>query len=124
MYRLTNIAGQVQRIADGLAIPEDPENRDYVEYLAWLDLGNAPAAADPLPTASPTEQIEALERQYLLPRVAREFMLTIMENEARERASSLGMTQAQALAYLRSENTGYRKAKELDEQIRALRALL
>ena len=29
-----------------LAIPKDPMNGDYVEYLAWVDAGNTPEAAD------------------------------------------------------------------------------
>jgi hypothetical protein len=39
----------VQRIADGAFVPFDPANRDYQEYLAWLDAGNTPDAADPIP---------------------------------------------------------------------------
>lgn len=36
----------VLRVSDGAAIPPDPENRDYAEYLAWCDTGNAPALPD------------------------------------------------------------------------------
>jgi|TARA_R100000781_G_scaffold84589_1_gene52045 hypothetical protein len=28
------------------AIPKDPANADYAEYLKWLDAGNTPEAAD------------------------------------------------------------------------------
>lgn len=57
-------------------------------------------------------KIDALEREALLPRVAREFM----------------MIQFQAVAAAQGvdpmENFGYRKVKELDDKINALRASL
>jgi hypothetical protein len=37
----------VLRISDGAFIPFDPGNRDYQDYLAWLEDGNEP---DPAPT--------------------------------------------------------------------------
>ena len=36
----------VIRTTDGAAIPFDSDNRDYVEYLAWLAEGNAPTPAE------------------------------------------------------------------------------
>lgn len=36
----------VQRVSDGAFIPFDPANRDYQEYLAWVEAGNEP---DPAP---------------------------------------------------------------------------
>lgn len=36
----------VQRVADNAFIPFDPANRDYQEYLQWLEAGNKP---DPAP---------------------------------------------------------------------------
>ena len=65
---------------------------------------------------SPASQIEALERQYMLPRPVRDVLLPLMEAKAAE----LGYTPAQ----LRIANPGYRRVKELDEQIAALRAML
>jgi hypothetical protein len=41
----------VQRMADNAFIPFDGGNRDYQEYLAWLDAGNTPDPA-PEPPAS------------------------------------------------------------------------
>ena len=52
MYRkLLNIDGtenteQIQRISDNAFIPFDEANRDYQEYLQWLDEGNTPEEAE------------------------------------------------------------------------------
>lgn len=69
--------------------------------------------AEPVP---PAAQIDALERHHMLPRPVRDVMLGLMEKEA----AALGLTPEQ----LRLANPGYRRVKELDEQIAALRALL
>ncbi len=42
MYKLTPDPNIVQRIADTAFIPNDPGNRDFVEYQAWLAQGNRP----------------------------------------------------------------------------------
>jgi hypothetical protein len=34
------------RLSDGAAIPMNPDNTDYQEYLKWLEAGNTPEAAD------------------------------------------------------------------------------
>lgn len=36
----------ILRVADGAAIPTDPANTDYQQYLAWLEAGNTPLPAD------------------------------------------------------------------------------
>lgn len=69
--------------------------------------------AEPVP---PAAQIDALERLHMLPRPVRDVMLGLMEKEA----AAVGLTPAQ----LRLANPGYRRVKELDEQIAALRSLL
>lgn len=47
MYRKTlNIDGTesttIFRVADSAFIPADRDNRDYQQYVAWLDEGNEP----------------------------------------------------------------------------------
>lgn len=32
----------IQRLSDGAFIPLSPGNRDYDEYLVWLEAGNTP----------------------------------------------------------------------------------
>jgi len=51
MYKSTPIPfGQTEpscviRTSDGAAIPFDPDNTDYQEYLRWLKAGNTPEPA-------------------------------------------------------------------------------
>jgi hypothetical protein len=40
----------VQRLSDGAFIPFDPANKDYQEYLQWIEAGHEPDPA-PEPTA-------------------------------------------------------------------------
>jgi hypothetical protein len=37
-----DLSTSVKRRVDGAFIPPDPANRDYQEYLTWLDQGNTP----------------------------------------------------------------------------------
>lgn len=48
MYKLKNDKAII-RTTDNACIPKDQKNRDYKEYLAWLDAGNTPEPADPEP---------------------------------------------------------------------------
>jgi len=45
IYQLTQ-GDTIFRIEDSAFIPQDPDNRDYQEYLAWLAEGNEPLPAD------------------------------------------------------------------------------
>jgi hypothetical protein len=49
MYKQVLLKGVVQNIVlreDGAHIPFDSDNKDYQEYLKWLDEGNSPLPAD------------------------------------------------------------------------------
>ena len=61
MYQLTT-GTSIIRLSDGATIPNDPGNRDYREYLDWLDAGNTPepAPAPPPPPPSYTAFWDAL----------------------------------------------------------------
>lgn len=70
--------------------------------------------------ATPSEiarfRIETMEREQLMPRATREFMLTFMEAQALE----MGVTQETLMA----KNALYRRVKQFEDQITALRAQL
>jgi hypothetical protein len=60
-YQLTT-GTSIKRLSDGAFIPNDPGNRDYREYLDWLEAGNTPdpAPAPPPPPPSYTAFWDAL----------------------------------------------------------------
>lgn len=63
-YQLTTNEHIILRVADNAHIPDDPANRDYQEYLAWLAMGNTPDPA-PLPPTPP--EPEPLELPPVMP---------------------------------------------------------
>jgi hypothetical protein len=60
-YQLTT-GTSIIRLSDGATIPNDPGNRDYRDYLDWLEAGNTPepAPAPPPPPPSYTAFWDAL----------------------------------------------------------------
>ena len=60
-YQLTT-STSIKRLSDGAFIPNDPGNRDYAAYLAWVEEGNTPepAPAPPPPPPSYTAFWDAL----------------------------------------------------------------
>ena len=52
MYQLTS-STSIIRLSDGALIPQAPGNRDYREYLDWLEAGNTPEPAPPPPAPGP-----------------------------------------------------------------------
>jgi hypothetical protein len=53
MYQLTT-STSIKRLSDGAFIPNDPGNRDYREYLDWIDAGNTPEPAPAPPPPPPS----------------------------------------------------------------------
>jgi hypothetical protein len=57
LYALTASSDTILRASDGVFIPTDPANADYVAYLAWVAAGNTP---DPyVAHVSPQAQLAA-----------------------------------------------------------------
>lgn len=75
----------------------------------------------PQPPAPPTpqEQIDQIERDTMMNRAAREALLLLIEREAMR---EYGVDQATAQAGLYASNPAYKKVKDIDNQIVALRA--
>ena len=61
-YQLTATDASVMRTEDGACIPNDPANRDWVEYQQWLADGGVPDPyVEPEPVApEPTPEQEIL----------------------------------------------------------------
>ena len=52
MYQLTS-GDTILRLSDNASIPKAPGNRDYREYMEWLEAGNTPEPAPPPPAPGP-----------------------------------------------------------------------
>ena len=57
-YKLTD-NDTIIRTNDGASIPPDPANSDFAEYLEWVEEGNTPEAADPIPDPTWLEKRQA-----------------------------------------------------------------
>jgi len=114
--------------------PLDAQRPGLVRYqigAVWVDVTDAAnqASAQAQYTAylavqekeQKAQLIASLEAKELLPHGVRVFMLMSMENEAMEAYS---LTRPQAVAALTAGNSGYRRVKELHDQIAALEAQL
>jgi hypothetical protein len=62
-YQLTATESSVIRTADGAWIPNDPANRDWVEYQQWLEDGGVP---DPYVEPPPPEPAPPTPEQEVL----------------------------------------------------------
>lgn len=82
------------------------------------------AVLPPPPPPDYAAQIAELERQHMLPKATRKFMLSFMEQTAIQQGAGQGFTPEQSLAALAAGNPGYAAVKALDNQIEALEALL
>jgi hypothetical protein len=66
-YRLTAFYDDVIRTADDAYIPNDPLNRDWVEYQDWLAEGGVPDPYVPLtPPAPPPEDVVLYDHENRL----------------------------------------------------------
>jgi len=63
-YRLNEEGGVVLK-AYNMAIPEDPRNRDYREYLKWLEDGNTPDPAPATPAPTNQELLDASDQKMI-----------------------------------------------------------
>jgi hypothetical protein len=57
-YQLLNDTTTVLRREDNAYVPNDPANRDWQEYLAWVADGNVPDPAPLPPEPPPPEPLE------------------------------------------------------------------
>jgi hypothetical protein len=61
-YQLTATDSTIIRTEDGAYIPNDPANRDYAEYLKWVEDGGV---ADPYVPPEPTAPVPTQEQEVL-----------------------------------------------------------
>ena len=96
MYQLTT-GTSIKRLSDGAFIPNDPGNRDYREYLEYLEAGNTPepAPAPPPPPPSYTAFWDALLASAVYGSIRTQSMASLpMNTLATEFIALLGDAQA------------------------------
>jgi hypothetical protein len=96
-YQLTDSADIVRRNADQAYIPNDPANRDWVEYQQWLEDGNEPDpyAEPPVPKPSPApEDVLLLDHENRLRTLEGQPPLTVEEFIAQKGKVNAEQTQA------------------------------
>lgn len=118
------------RGANGEVICFGPNQDWYVPTIpagCSLTIEELPPDSTPHPNIAILAQIEAIEAATKTGRFAREFMLTAMIREAGEDAAkALASDPATTItaASILAAHYGYQKAKLVNDQITALRALL
>jgi hypothetical protein len=65
MYQLTRTE-VILRLADSAYIPAAKDNSDYMQYLLWLEEGNTPQEAEPVPIVIPQEVTKFQAKAALL----------------------------------------------------------
>lgn len=111
MYKLN--ANSIIRQSDNASIPLDPANRDYAEYLEWVEAGNTPEPMDiPNPNVAILAQISGIEDSTGVPRVVREFMMRAAEKDAAVTGVNL------------ATDAPYQRVKAVDDMVRNLRGRL
>ena len=63
-YQLTQYE-TIIRLSDNANIPPDPANTDYQQYILWLEEGNQPLLAEPIPEPTPLTPEEKLQASGL-----------------------------------------------------------
>ena len=116
MYKLTSSNTTVQRLSDNAFIPFDGGNRDYQEYLEWLEKGNTPEPYVPPPPPVPQSitrrqcAIELRERNLITPQEALNMtrtgippaMIQTLFNQMTENDRILAETDFAADTYMRT----------------------
>jgi hypothetical protein len=82
MYQLTQSGDTILRLSDSVQIPQDPGNRDFAKYQAWLADGNEPLPAPPATPAGPDYQAfwEALMASSLYAAIRDQSMVSLPMN--------------------------------------------
>ena len=95
---------------------QNPDGSQESILASALPEGTEVLPADPPAPPSPAAEIDRLERETLLPRPVRDVLLALMVKEA----AAMGVDEPTLYAV----NPGYRRVRDLDNQIAALRSQL
>jgi hypothetical protein len=96
MYQLT-ASTSILRLTDNAFIPNDPGNRDFADFTAWLEAGNTPepAPAPPPPPTSYTAFWDALVTSTVYASIRTQSMASLpMNTLATEFIALLGDAKA------------------------------
>ena len=115
VYKWTK-RGTLLKLPEGVEVVQDSKNADYQAYALWA-AGNETLAELPDDAKDVLQgQIEAAERDSMTSRVVREFVLSGLEAQA----AAKGQTPAQ----LAASDPAYRKLNDINERIKAMRAIV